>query len=109
MRAWVQSQGITRWRLAPVITIGRAVQNKDLQLSHEDIRTILDFVRHQRQTLDHINVELSEEGFVGDEYEGLVRPYLCQCKAGINVGGIRFDGKIGACPKFHKSLTKGIF
>ncbi|MBO5752891.1 MAG: radical SAM protein [Proteobacteria bacterium] len=107
MKTWVQNLKIKRWRLAPVIAIGRAAENKDLLLDHNDIKIILDFIRDQRQSLDHIKVELTEEGFVGDEYEGLVRPYLCQCKAGINVGGIRFDGKIAACPEISQVFDQG--
>lgn len=107
MQAWVQAQGITRWRLAPVIAIGRAAQNANLVLSNSEVDTLLKFVRHQRRVLPGMRVEFSEEGYVGDDYEGLVRPYLCQCRAGINIGGIRFDGKIGACPEISSYFDQG--
>ncbi len=107
MRDWVQAQGITRWRVAPVIAIGRAAENSELVLDDNDVNTILQFVRHQRRVLPGMRVEFSEEGYVGDDYEGLVRPYLCQCRAGINVGGIRYDGKIGACPEISQVFDQG--
>lgn len=107
MRQWVTDQGITRWRVSPVIELGRAVQNPDLLLDDDDIKTLLRFVRSRRRTLDELKPEFSEEGYLGDEFEGLVRPYLCQCRAGINVGGIRYDGKIGACPEISQVFDQG--
>lgn len=108
MRKWVTSLGIKRWRVSPVMPLGRAAENRDLLLDDEDVRTILKFVRNGRRTLhDEISMEFSEEGYLGDQFEGLVRPYLCQCRAGINVGGIRYDGKIGACPEISQVFDQG--
>ncbi len=109
MRQWVISQGIKRWRVSPVIELGRAVENPDLLLDDKDIRTLLRFVRNNRRGLgeDDLRPEFSEEGYLGDDFEGLVRPYLCQCRAGINVGGIRYDGKIGACPEISQVFDQG--
>ena len=51
--------------------------------------------------------EFCEEGFLGGRYEGLVRPFLCQCRAGINIAGIRYDGLIGACPEISQYFDQG--
>lgn len=109
MRQWVMAQGIKRWRVSPVIELGRAVENPDLLLDNDDIRKLLRFVRNNRRGLgdDVLKPEFSEEGYLGDEFEGLVRPYLCQCRAGINVGGIRYDGKIAACPEISQVFDQG--
>jgi radical SAM protein with 4Fe4S-binding SPASM domain len=107
MRQWVMAQGITRWRVSPVIELGRAAENPDLILDDDDMKTILKFVRSRRRELGDLKPEFSEEGFLGDDYEGLVRPYLCQCRAGINVGGIRYDGKLGACPEISQYFDQG--
>ena len=108
MQKWVMDHGIKRWRLAPVMDLGRASENRDLLLDDEDVKNLLDFIRGQRRALgDDLRLEFSEEGYLGNPYEGLVRPYLCQCRAGINVGGIRYDGKIGACPELPHEFDQG--
>lgn len=107
MRAWVNALGITRWRVSPVIAIGRAAENPDLLLDRDDIVALLRYTRHCRRELADLTPEFSEEGFLGDEFEGLVRPYLCQCRAGINVAGIRYDGKIAACPEISPFFDQG--
>ena len=107
MRQWVSSLGITRWRVSPVIAIGRAAENPDLLLDDDDILELLRYTRAKRRALDELRPEFSEEGYLGDEFEGLVRPYLCQCRAGINVAGIRYDGKLGACPEISQVFDQG--
>ncbi|MBQ8035603.1 MAG: radical SAM protein [Proteobacteria bacterium] len=109
MREWVTAQGVKRWRVSPVIAIGRAAENPDLLLDDADIRKLLTFVRNRRRVLgdDEVRPEFSEEGYLGDDFEGLVRPYLCQCRAGINVGGIRYDGIVGACPEISQYFDQG--
>ena len=108
MQAWLTELGLTRWRVSPVIPIGRAAENKDLLLDDEDVEKLLVFVRRQRRfDKGELRLEFSEEGYLGDRFEGLVRPYLCQCRAGINVGGIRYDGKIGACPEISQFFDQG--
>ena len=108
MQKWVMDHGIKRWRAAPVMPLGRAVENQDLLLDDNDIKDLLVFIRGKRRELgDTLRLEFSEEGYLGDAFEGLVRPYLCQCRAGINVGGIRYDGKLGACPEISQEFDQG--
>lgn len=108
MRRWVTDLGIKQWRVSPVMPLGRAAENRELLLDDEDVRELLKFIRRCRRTLrDEISMEFSEEGYLGNRFEGLVRPYLCQCRAGINVGGIRYDGKVGACPEISPFFDQG--
>lgn len=107
MQRWLTELGIKRWRVSPVMPIGRAARCPDLLLNKEDLRRLLDFVTSERRQNDRLNPEFSEEGYLGDAYEGFVRPYLCQCRAGINIGGIRYDGKIGACPELSPVFDQG--
>ena len=108
MQKWVMDHGIKRWRAAPVMPLGRAAENVDLLLDEDDVRELLKFIRgHRRELGDTLRLEFSEEGYLGDAFEGLVRPYLCQCRAGINVGGIRYDGKLGACPEISQVFDQG--
>ena len=95
------------WRVAPVMPIGRAALRPDLQLDGADLRALFDYiVRSRADGLTPIP-ELCEEGYVGDDYEGRVRPYLCQCRAGITTGGIKCTGEIGACPELSPAFDQG--
>ncbi len=107
MRRYVASLRVPLWRVAPVMPIGRAAENPDLVPTQDDIRYMLEWIRRARPDGMIPSPEFSEEGFVGHRFEGLVRPYLCQCRAGITVGGIRYDGRIGACPELADAFDQG--
>jgi radical SAM protein with 4Fe4S-binding SPASM domain len=107
MRRWVAEQRIPLWRVAPVMPIGRAAHRPDLVPGPREIRQILEFVREARRDSFAPRPEFSEEGFLGNRFEGVVRPYLCQCRAGITIAGILCDGKIGACPELGEAFVQG--
>ena len=107
MRAHVAELGVPLWRITPVMPIGRAASRPDLVPTAADIRTILEFVRAGRQDAGEPEPELCEEGYVGNRFEGKVRPYLCDCRAGVTVGSVLHDGKIGACPELGSAFTQG--
>ena len=68
---------------------------------------MLEFIRDCRADGLLPKPEFCEEGFVGERFEGKVRPYLCQCRAGITVGGIKHNGVIGACPEISSAFDQG--
>jgi len=107
MRRLVASLRVPLWRVAPVMPIGRAAEHPELVPGPEEVRALLEFVRTGR--LDRLapSPEFSEEGYLGDRFEGTVRPYLCQCWAGITIAGIRYDGRIGACPELTDCYDQG--
>lgn len=107
MRAWVSSLRVPLWRVAPVMPIGRAARRPDLVPGPEDIRAILEFVLAGREDGLSPTPEMSEEGYVGNRFEGNVRPYLCQCRAGTSIAGILCDGRIGACPELGDDFVQG--
>ena len=107
MRAWVSSLRVPLWRVAPVMPIGRAARRPDLLPGPREIRQILEFVRAGREDGMLPCPEMSEEGYVGNRFEGNVRPYLCQCRAGTSIAGILCDGRIGACPELGDSFVQG--
>jgi radical SAM protein with 4Fe4S-binding SPASM domain len=107
MREHVASLRIPLWRVAPVMPIGRAAARPDLIPSAADVREILEFVRAARRDGFTPAPEFSEEGFVGNRFEGCVRPYLCQCRAGVTIAGILCDGRIGACPELGNAFVQG--
>ena len=107
MRRYIASLRVPAWRLAPVMPIGRAAKNPALLLDEETLRKILDFVLAHREDEFLPKPEFAEEGFLGEEYEGKVRPFRAQCRAGITVGGIKANGKIGACPELTAAFDQG--
>lgn len=107
MRALVSSMRVPNWRVAPVMPIGRAAHRPDLLPGPEDIRQILEFILAARKDEFVPAPEMSEEGYLGNRFEGNVRPYLCQCRAGLAVAGILCDGRIGACPELGDAYVQG--
>jgi radical SAM protein with 4Fe4S-binding SPASM domain len=107
MRRHLAKLRVSKWRLGPVIPIGRCATRDDLILTPEDICTLLAFTKNSRSDRCLPAPEMAEEGYLGDDFEGVVRPNLCACNAGITVGGILHDGRIGACPELTDAFTQG--
>lgn len=107
MRREVASMRVPLWRVAPVMPIGRAARRPDLVPDSHAIRYLLEYVRASRKDGLLPSPEFSEEGFLGYRFEGQVRPYLAQCRAGITVGGIKANGRIGACPELSDAFDQG--
>jgi radical SAM protein with 4Fe4S-binding SPASM domain len=107
MRRFVASLRVPMWRVAPVMPIGRAAENPELVPTADDVRALLEYVRASRRDRMLPTPEFSEEGFLGNRFEGQVRPYLCQCRAGITIAGIHHDGRIGACPELPAAFDQG--
>jgi len=107
MRALVSSMRVANWRVSPVMPVGRAARRPDLVPGPVEVRQILEYVLLARKD-DYIpQPEMSEEGYLGNRFEGNVRPYLCQCRAGVSIAGILCDGRIGACPELGDAFVQG--
>jgi radical SAM protein with 4Fe4S-binding SPASM domain len=98
---------VPMWRVAPVMPIGRAARRPDLVPGPMEIRAILEYVLAARRDGMLPAPEFGEEGFVGNRFEGTVRPFLSQCRAGITIAGIMSDGSIGACPELGEAFVQG--
>ena len=107
VRRMVAEARVPLWRLGIVMPIGRAAERPDLVPGPDEVRRLLEFVRAARTDGLLPKPEFCEEGYVGDEFEGAVRPYLSQCRAGITTGGILRDGTIGACPELGPAFAQG--
>jgi radical SAM protein with 4Fe4S-binding SPASM domain len=104
----VRELGATDWRLLTIFPNGRAGQHPDLQLRREQVRQLFGFIRERRQAAaPGLEVYYGDEGYLGPEWEGQVRPYLYSCDAGRRVAGIYADGAIGACPNLSRHFTEG--
>ncbi len=107
MRQVVLEMGVKQWRVVPVMPIGRAALDKELIIDEGDLKKILLFAEKGRADGVMPLVEFGEEGYLGDRFEGVVRPALHMCRAGLNVAGIMANGKIGACPELPESFLQG--
>lgn len=103
----VRELGATDWRLLSIFPNGRAAQQRDLRLNRHQLRELLTFIRDHRRAGGPVETYYSDEGYLGPEWEGEVRPYLYSCDAGTRVAGLYANGDIGACPNIDRSLTFG--
>jgi radical SAM enzyme (rSAM/lipoprotein system) len=99
------SLGVKNWRLFSIFPKGRAENNFLLQLSPEEFRGMLNFIKQSRRE-GLIGVSYSCEGFLGD-YEMEVRDTPFFCRAGIHVGSVLVDGSISACPSLRADYIQG--
>jgi radical SAM protein with 4Fe4S-binding SPASM domain len=107
MRRHVARLHVQLWRIAPVMPIGRAAHRPELVPGPAELRTMLRFIHDGRLDDYRPRPEFGEEGYLGDDFEGRVRPYLCQCRAGITTGGVLADGRVGACPELSNAFVQG--
>ncbi len=97
--------GLKNWRLFTVFPVGRAAEDPELQLSNEEFKGLMDFIKATRKE-GRIMAEYGCEGFLGN-YEGDVRSHFYICSAGITVGSVLADGSISACPSIRADYHQG--
>jgi radical SAM enzyme (rSAM/lipoprotein system) len=103
---YIKKLGITRWRLFTISPIGRAAQNESLMLSKEEFIKLFDLITVLRSKKE-IQVNYSESGFFGHEYDKTIRNQAFFCRAGISVAGIMVNGDILACPNIDRRFSQG--
>lgn len=102
------------FRVMTIDPIGRMDFDSEYMLSAEQTRRLIAFLKDEygrtcstyadpRVTM----VELGCGGWLGRELEGLVRPFIWHCIAGINNLGILYDGKLGACSNISREFIEG--
>lgn len=99
------SHGVKHWRIFTVFPAGRAKDNDELQLTPDQFRTLMEFIKIVRKT-QPIQLSYSCEGYLGD-YELEVRDHPFFCGAGINVASVRHDGAISGCLSIRNHLDQG--
>lgn len=107
MRAFLADLRIPLWRVTPVMPIGRAAEHPELIPDRDGLRRLFEFVLAARADGKRPAPEFCEEGFLGERYEGKVRSTLWNCLAGVTIGGILCDGRIGACPELVDAFVQG--
>ena len=104
-KEWLIARGVSHWRIFSIFPAGRAADDPALNLSNEQFRAALDFIKRTR-TEGRINVSYACEGFLGD-YEAEVRDHFYQCAAGVSVASIRVDGAISGCTSVRGNFAQG--
>ena len=96
------------WRLISMDPIGRAKENKELLLDGKELKTLLDFILKKNKE-KKLQLSYGCPGFLGLKYEKDVRGYYFNCRTGINVASILYNGDLFVCPNVPriKSLMQG--
>ena len=97
--------GVKAWRVFTICPIGRAAENKDLQLEAPQFGQVFDFISDSRKE-GRIKTDYGCDGFLGN-YENEVRDGFFFCRAGVTVGSILADGSISACPNLRSHFVQG--
>ncbi len=104
---------VHRWRLIELQPMGRAHKFDTSYLNRDDFRRLVDFVQHINLEFSHIDknpspsVELACTGWFGAKYEGIIRPYIWHCHAGVSTLGIWSNGDIGGCTDIDHRRSEG--
>ncbi len=104
-KEYLISLGLRSWRLFTVFPVGRAASDPELQLTGEQFRGLMKFIRQTRKE-GRIAASYGCEGFLG-EYEGDVRDNLFMCSAGLNIASVLSDGSISACASIRNGYHQG--
>lgn len=105
IRELLLSVGVKEWRIFSISPVGRAKENKKLQLSPVQFKGLFEFMKSVRNE-KKIKLNYGCEGFLGN-YEGEVRDNFFICGAGINVASVLVDGSISACPILRGNFIQG--
>ena len=97
--------GVREWRLFTVFPVGRAANDPELQLTPEEFRGLMEFIKSTRRD-GPVKASYGCEGFLG-RYEGDVRDGFFFCRAGVSIGGVLSDGSISACTSIRSDYHQG--
>lgn len=105
----VLQAGTTHWRIFNIFPAGRAVGDRTLLLEGSELAELVARVAalRERGAERGLVVNLSEEGFLGWEWERRVRDAPYFCRAGINIAGVMADGALAACPNLPRWMHQG--
>lgn len=105
MKELLLSMGVRLWRIFTISPIGRAKQDKELQITDKQFLELMHFIKSSRSE-NKILPSYGCEGFLGN-FEGKVRDGYYFCRAGINIGSVLNDGSISACPNNNRKVIQG--
>ncbi|MCD6497318.1 MAG: radical SAM protein [Deltaproteobacteria bacterium] len=105
----VKDLGAHAWRIFNIFPAGRAKNDPELLLTDAQLARLIENVARLRAIgqAEGFPVNLSEEGFLGWDWESRVRDSPYFCRAGINIAGLMADGAIAACPNLPTWMNQG--
>lgn len=89
--------GLTSWRVGVIDPIGRGKENAGLLLDGKEIQQILDFIKIKNRK-GKLRITYACPSFLGLTYEKTVRGYYFNCRTGINIASILYNGDLFVCP-----------
>lgn len=102
------------FRIMTIDPLGRAEQETEYMLSSQQIIQVISFLKDEYQKNCHTYsnstttmVELGCGGWMGKDLEGMFRPMIFHCIAGLNNLGILYDGKLGSCSNISREFIEG--
>jgi len=101
--------GCNHWRVFNIFPAGRAKGDPELLLTEQGIHDLVVEMARLREKgkREGLVVNLSEEGYLGWNWEKKVRDVPYFCRAGVNIAGIMADGSIAACPNLPPWMSQG--
>lgn len=105
LKDYLISLGVYSWRLFTIFPVGRAKENKDLQLTDTQFESLMQFIKNEKQK-SQIEINYACQGFLGN-YEMEVRDHFFNCRAGVSVASILVDGSISSCPSIRSNYSQG--
>ncbi len=105
LKSYLIEKKVKHWRLFTIFPVGRAASDRQLQLTNEEFRGLLSFIKQTRKE-KVIEASYGCEGFLGN-YEGEVRNHFFACQAGVTVGSVLINGAISACPSIRSDYHQG--
>jgi MoaA/NifB/PqqE/SkfB family radical SAM enzyme len=99
--------GVGGWRIFTIFPKGRALQTGKLVTTGTLLTQVLAFIKEYRRRDPDWPLLYCEEGFLGCEWERVVRDVPHYCGAGITIGGLLCDGAYSACPSLSRQWVQG--
>lgn len=105
LKEFLISKNVPGWRIFTIIPVGRAANDPEMQISPEQLRGLMQFIKANRKE-GRLHTSYSCEGFLG-ELETEVRDYFYFCQAGVMVASVLIDGSISACGSIRANYHQG--
>ena len=98
------------WRIALFDPIGRGAESSsEYTLAPDELRQVVEYIAEVRafHESESFETEIACGGWLGREWEGIVRPFVFHCVSGLDTMTILYDGGITGCPVVSRKLIQG--
>jgi radical SAM protein with 4Fe4S-binding SPASM domain len=100
---------VRNWRLFRIFPKGRANNNPELQLNHEQSWTMIDWIRRNRERYKRrgLAIDFSCEGWFPFPIDRGIRKEPFFCRSGINIASVLCDGTVTGCTNNGSAFYEG--